>query len=318
MIAKGAERMTTLLFQSTVDKPERWLPELQAQMPELELRAWPDVGDPAEVDYALVFEPPQGLLASLPNLKVIFSLAAGVDHILQDPSIPPEIPVVRMVDGNLRNMMSEYAVMAVLYYHRFIPEYASQQRQKTWRTIWPNYTPDTIVGILGLGAIGRDVAEKLASFGFQVHGWSRTGRSVPGLTCHRGESGLFEMLRQCRYLACVLPLTKDTRGIINATTLMALPQGAFVVNIGRGGHVVDEDLIAALDSGHLGGAFLDVFNTEPLPPEHRYWMHPKVLMTPHNAGEIVPRSAAKQVTDNLRRHMAGQPLPNLLDRGRGY
>lgn len=310
--------MTTMLFQSSVDKPERWVPELQRQMPELELRIWPDVGDVTAVDYALVFEPPEGMLAGLPNLKVIFSLAAGVDHILRDPSVPPEIPVVRMVDDNLRAMMTEYATLAVLYYHRYLPEYFAQQAEKVWETIWPAYTPDTAVGVLGLGAIGRDVAGRLAAFGFQVHGWSRTEKSVEGITCHWGDEGLRAMLGRSKYLVCVLPLTAETRGIINAQALAALPPGACVVNIGRGGHVVDNDLLAALDSGHLRGAFLDVFRTEPLPPEHRYWSHPKVRMTPHNAGEIVPRSAAKRVIENLRRHLAGEPLPNRLERGRGY
>jgi len=310
--------MTTMVFQSSVDKPERWLPELQACMPELELRTWPNVGDAAEVEYALVFEPPEGMLAGLPNLKVIFSLAAGVDHILRDSSIPPRIPVVRMVDDNLRNMMSEYATLAVLYYHRWLPEYFARQAETVWETIWPAYTPDTVVGVLGLGAIGRDVAAKLAAFGFRVHGWSRSEKSIPGITCHWGNGGLMAMLGQSHYLVCVLPLTADTRGIINARALAALPRGACVINIGRGGHVVDDDLLAALDSGHLRGAFLDVFNTEPPPPAHRYWSHPKVRMTPHNAGEVVPRSAAKRVIENLRRHLAGEPLPNLLNRGRGY
>ena len=310
--------MTVLLWTSADDPPDIWVPALRAAMPEDEVRVPPDLGDRSEIEYALVWKPEPGLLASLPNLKVIFSIGAGCDHILADPERPKQLPIVRMVDANLTAMMSEWAVMAVLYFHRFMPEYRREQAGEVWQRRWPNYTPETTVGVLGLGTIGQDIAQKLRLFGFAVHGWSRTPREVPGIVCHHGADGLKAMLPLCRHLLCVLPLTAATRGILGAETLRLLPKDAYVINLGRGGHVVDEDLLAALDSGQIAGAFLDVFNREPPPPGHPYWRHPKVVMTPHVAGEIVPRSAARTVVENIRRHQRGEPMLGVLDLERGY
>ncbi|MDP6345155.1 MAG: glyoxylate/hydroxypyruvate reductase A [Alphaproteobacteria bacterium] len=310
--------MTTLLFSSFQDPPELWLPALRAEMPDVEVRVDPEVGDPAEIDYALVYWPPKGLLASLPNLRAILSIAAGCDHILADPQLPAQLPIVRMVDDYLAAMMAEYAVYAVLHFHRDMDDYRAEQLQGVWNRRWPLYTPETDVGILGLGAIGADCAGKLLAMGFRVHGWSRSPKAIEGVICHAGEAGLLEMLGRCRYLVCVLPLTDETQGIVNARTLAAMPEGSYLINIARGGHVVDADLLAALDGGHIAGAFLDVFNDEPLPPEHPYWHHPKVWMTPHVAGELVPRSCAKAVAATIRRDQAGEPLLHLLDKERGY
>lgn len=310
--------MPTLMFVSPEDPVDLWTAALADYMPELEVRVHPDLGDPADIDYALVYKPPHGLLAQLPNLKVILSIAAGCDHILADPELPPGLPIVRMVDDNLRDMMSEYALYGVLHFQRNFDDYRREQPDGIWHRRWPRYTPETDVGILGLGAIGRDVAEKLRLLGFRVHGWSRNPKQIDGVTCYDGDGGLMAMLAQCRYVVCVLPLTEATRGIINAETLAAMPAGGAIVNIGRGGHVVDDDLLAALDRGHISGAFLDVFNTEPLPPEHPYWRHPRVWTTPHIAGELVPRSCARSVVRNIRHHLAGEPLENVLDLDRGY
>jgi glyoxylate/hydroxypyruvate reductase len=310
--------MTVLLWTSADDPPDIWVPALRAAMPEDEVRVPPDLGDRSEIEYALVWKPKPGLLASLPNLRVIFSIGAGCDHILADPERPKHLPIVRMLDDNLTAMMTEWALLAVLYLHRFMPEYRQDQENEVWNRRWPNWTRETGVGVLGLGAIGRDIAAKLSLLGFPVHGWSRTPHEVPGITCHHGPEGLAEMLPACRHLLCVLPLTAETRGIVNAELLSRLPAGAFVINLGRGGHAVDADLLAALDSGHIAGAFLDVFNDEPPPPGHRYWHHPKVVMTPHIAGEIVPRSAAATVVANIRRHQRGEPLRGVLDLDLGY
>lgn len=310
--------MTVLLFHSPNDPVDLWVPELQRELPEVEIRVTPEIGEPAEIDYALVWKPPTGMLASLPNLRVTFSMAAGVDHILEDAERPTHVPIVRMLDDNLRDMMSEYAILGVLHFHRYMLEYIAEQPSEKWDRRWPIYTPETHVGVLGLGAIGLDVAEKFRVLGFQVHGWSRTPSEVAGITCHHGPEGLWAMLPLCRYLVCVLPLTDATRGIIGAETLAALPEEAVVVNLGRGGHVVDEDLLAALDSGRLRGAFLDVFNEEPLPADHPYRRHPKVVMTPHVAGELVPKSCARSIARNLRDHLAGEPMRGVLDLERGY
>jgi len=310
--------MTTLLFQSPEDPVDLWTEALRDYMPELDLRVYPDIGDPADIDYALVYKPPPGLLATLPNLRVILSIAAGCDHILADPDRPVHLPIVRMVDDNLRDMMSEYAIYAVLHFHRDFDDYRRDQPNGVWDRRWPVYTPESAVGVLGTGAIGRDVAAKFRALGFPVHGWSRSPKQIDGVTTHHGDAGLMQMLGQVRYLVCVLPLTDATRGIINAKTLSAMPPQSYVVNIGRGGHVVDDDLLSALASGQISGAFLDVFNTEPLPPEHPYWSHPNVWTTPHIAGELVPRSCARSVVRNIRRHLAGEPLENLLDLDAGY
>ena len=310
--------MTVLLFHSPEDPVDLWVPALKENLPEIAIRVSPDVDDPAEIDYALVWKPPTGMLAGLPNLKAIFSIAAGIDHILADAERPAHLPIVRMADPYLRAMMTEYAIYAVLHYHRNMGDYRIDQANEVWDRRWPLYTPDTTVGILGIGAIGADCAAAFRTLGFDVHGWSRTPKQLDGVTCHHGPEGLSDMLRQTKYLVCVLPLTDATRGIINRETLAQLPAGAIVVNIGRGGHVVDDDLLAALDSGHLSGAFLDVFNEEPLPKGHAYWQHPKVMTTPHVAGELVPRSCAKAVAANLRRHLAGEPMHNVVDLERGY
>ncbi|MBT3535930.1 MAG: glyoxylate/hydroxypyruvate reductase A [Rhodospirillaceae bacterium] len=310
--------MTTILMASHQDPVDLWREALAKEMPELEFRAHPDAGDPADVDYALVYWPPHGLIASLPNVKAVLSAAAGCDHILADPDLPPDLPIVRMVDDYLAAMMAEYAIYGVLHFHRDMHYYRQEQLASRWSRGWPLYTPDTAVGILGLGAIGGDCAAKLGALGFQVHGWSRGPKTMAGVSCHHGAEGLLEMAAQCRYLVCVLPLTDETRGIINGDLVSAMPRGGYVINIARGGHQVDEDLLAALDSGQLGGVFLDVFNEEPLPSIHPLWLHDKVWMTPHVAGELMPRSCAKSVAANIRRIEAGEPVPDLFDKTRGY
>ena len=310
--------MSTILMASQQDPVDLWRDSLAKEMLELGFRAYPDVGDPGDIDYALVYWAPHGLIASLPNVRAVFSIAAGCDHVLADPQLPPHLPIVRMVDDYLAAMMAEYALYGVLHFHRDMHYYRQEQLAARWSRAWPLYTPDTAVGILGLGAIGGDCARKLGALGFQVHGWSRGPKKMDGVTCHHGPDGLLEMAGQCRYLVCVLPLTSETQGIINSELIAAMPQGGYIINIARGGHQVDEDLLAALDSGHLGGIFLDVYNQEPLPPEHPYWRHDKVWITPHVAGELVPRSCAKSVTANIRRFEAGAPVPDLFDRSRGY
>lgn len=306
-----------LLFCSPEDPPDLWQAALAREMPDLEVRLWPEAGALEEIDHALVYKPPHGMLATLPNLRAIFSIAAGVDAIVADPDLP-DVPLVRMVDDNLRDMMSEYAIYAVLHFHREMPRFFAQMPHAEWNRGWPAYTADTAVGVLGLGAIGQDVAAKLGALGFAMHGWSRSPRTVAGVTCHHGDAGLLAMAAQVRYLVCVLPLTGETRGIIGRDLLAALPRGACVINIGRGGHVDDAALLAALEDGRVAGAFLDVFNTEPLPADHPYWAHPKVWITPHIAGELVPRSCARSVVANIRRLEAGEALPHTYDFDRGY
>ena len=311
--------MSALLYYSEQDPAELWSQELRKALPEdIDVRLYPELGNAEEIEFALCWQAKPGMLARLPNLKLIFSMAAGFDHVLQDPQRPSNVPIVRIIDNTLSTMMSEFAAYAVLGFHRYMPAFHADQRNKVWGRRWPQYTPETHIGVLGIGAIGTDVAQKLQALGFQVHGWSRTKKSLDGVICHAGESGLFEMLPQCQQIVSVLPLTAETEGIINNRTIAALPQGAYITNIGRGGHVVDEDLLAALESGHIAGAFLDVFNEEPLPTEHSYWDHPNVIITPHIAGEIVPQSCAHSIATNIRRYRSGEQVQGIADLERGY
>ena len=307
-----------LLFKSDVDRAGDWEKSLKDLAPEIELRVWPEAGDPAEIDYALMWKPPPGELKTYPNLKIIFSVGAGIDHFASDPELPRHIPLVRMVEPGLTAGMSEYVVMAVLYHHRFMIEYGLQRREEIWEEIPQVGAEDRTAGIMGLGVLGRDAAEKLKPFGFPLAGWSRSAKEVPGVTCYHGDAGLKAFLAATDILVCLLPLTAETANILNAETFAALPRGAAVINVARGGHQVEDDLLAALDSGQLSGATLDVFQQEPLPAGHPLWQHPRVLMTPHAASMTIPKSAAKAVVDNIRRFEAGEPLTDVVDLEKGY
>jgi glyoxylate/hydroxypyruvate reductase A len=311
-------RAVTLLFSSPVDDPAPWLAAFAREMPELEVRVWPNAVRFDDVEFALVWKPPRGLFPRLSGLRAILSLGAGVEHLLEHPELPPGLPIARMVDESLRIGMTEFVVMRVLHYHRRMPEYEEQQRTRVWRQLPQRAPKDRRVGILGLGVLGASAASALAGLGFDVGGWSRTLKSIPAVTSHTGEDGLFALLERTEILVCLLPLTGETRGIIDRTTLNALPRGAYVINAARGGHVVDEDLLAALASGHIAGATLDVFNAEPLPPEHPYWTNPKVTVVPHVAAWTLADIAIHPVIENIRRFRAGRPMLNLVDRKRGY
>ncbi len=308
--------MALLLCADHAD-PAEWIAALKSEMPELDVRVWPEAGDPEDIDFALVWEPEPGLLRRFPNLRAICSMGAGVDHVLRDPDLP-DVPLVRLVDRRLTAAMSEYVILHVLRFTRRMPEILANQRRRKWRYLPPPDTEGTPVGIMGLGELGADAGRKLAMLGFPVLGWSRTEKRLPGIESMHGAEALFPFLGRCRILVCLLPLTPATHGLIDARALAALPEGAFLINAGRGAHVVDEDLLAALDSGRLAGAVLDVFVEEPLPPDHPYWTHPKVTVTPHNASDTIAASAAPQIVDNVRRARAGRPLLNVVDRRRGY
>lgn len=306
-----------LLYLSRYHRPQVWLPAIRQHLPDLEVFIWPEVPDPARVIFALCWAPPPGELRKYPNLRGVSSFGAGVEHILADPELP-DIPICRIVDRLLTTGMTEYVVLSVLRHHRQLDRMLENQRAGRWQWFEPADTPNTTVGIMGLGELGRDAAMTLARFGFRIAGWSRTPKAVEGVDCHHGPAGLPAFLASCDYLVCLLPLTAETRGIINRETLAALPRGAYVINAGRGGHVVDEDLLAAIQSGHLDGATLDVFHREPLDPAHPFWTHPKITVTPHNASDSIPASVSVQMADNIRRAYAGQQLLNVVDRSRGY
>jgi glyoxylate/hydroxypyruvate reductase A len=308
-----------LLFVSNADSKGAWKRRLEALDPAIEVRLWPEAGALDEIEAALVWKPPSGLMARLPRLKLILSLGMGVDHIFVDPALPKQVPVARLVDPDLVNRMSEYCALAVLRYHRNADAYDAFQRQRRWRAL-PGEPAGAgrSVGILGMGEIGRDLAGKLAPFGFRLAGWSRTPKQMRPVESFHGREALKRFLARSEIVVCLLPLTPETEGILDAEAFAALPRGAVVINAARGGHVVEADLIAALDRGQLAAAQLDVFRQEPLPPEHPFWTHPKVRITPHNAALTNPDTAAHQIVENLRRLRAGAPLMNIVDPVRGY
>lgn len=308
----------TLLFACSVRDARPWLLAFHALDPTAPVRSWPDSGDLGAVRFVVTWQPPDGLFPRLPNLGAVSSLGAGVEVLLAHPEIPTHVPVVRVVDPNLTGKMTEYVVLHVLRQHRDLDRIIAQQRAGTWIRFPTRDTARTTVGFLGLGTLGRHAAAQLKALGFRVRGWTRAPRDVDGVEVFHGRAMLAAFLGGCDHLVCLLPQTPETKGIVDAALLAGLPRGAHFINAGRGGQVVEPDLLDALDSGHLASATLDVFGTEPLPASHRFWTHPRVTITPHNAADSSPESVAPQMLENYRRLIAGQPLLNQVDRARGY
>ena len=307
----------TLLYKSEASRGREWRRLLSEKMPDLPFRMWPDVGDPADVRYLAGWIIDAPLVQSLPKLEIVFSTGAGVDQI-DLKAIPPQIPIVRMTEPGIAASMVEYVVMSVLALHRNLIDYIGQQRQKAWTQISVQPASRRRVGVLGLGMLGEAAARKLAGFGFPVAGWSRSPRDFAGIECYSGQGELTQFLARTDILISLLPLTDETRGLLNADLFAALPAGAAVLSCGRGAQLVQDDLLAALDSDHLSAAVLDVTDPEPLPPESPLWSHPKVLITPHIATMTYPETAVDAVIDTIRRHRVGEPLLGLVDRLRGY
>ena len=303
--------------------PARWRERLRQYLPAMDfVIAGEDDFDPATIRYAAVWKPAKGYLATLPRLSAIFNLGAGVDAVMADPMLP-DVPLVRVATDDLTNRMSEYVLLHVLMAHRRQPSLAAAQKRRQWdgRLQWA--AKDLRVGVMGLGVIGADAAHKLAMVGFDVAGWSRTPRSAPGITCFAGKEGLDDFLARSDVLVVLLPLTPQTRGIVDRGLLRKLPHdgplGAPVlINAGRGGLQIEDDILAALDDGTLGQATLDVFNSEPLPSDHRLWSHPRVTITPHNAADSDAEAIAAYIAAQIRSHERGGALANVVDRGRGY
>ena len=306
-----------LLFHSKIDPAEEFGAVLTRELPGTEFRIWPDIGDPAEIEAAVVWRPPPGVLASLPNLQLICALGAGVDALLGDETLPA-VPLVRLVDDHLTASMSEYVILQVMRFHRLDHDYLAQQRAGVWKILPPLAAADRKVGILGMGVLGTAAAQKLHHIGFDVAGWSRSPRRIDGITTFHGPEGLDALLERSEILVCLLPLTPETQDVLNASLFRKLPKGAALINCGRGMHLVEEDLIPALDSGQLSGAALDVFRVEPLPSGHPFWSHPKIFVSPHVASQTNPETAGRSIADNIRRMRSGRPLLNQVDPRRGY
>jgi glyoxylate/hydroxypyruvate reductase A len=314
--------MSAILLVVEGAQADEWRAALGAGANGWDVRAWPNAGSAADISYACVWLPPQGILAGFPNLKAIINLGAGVDHLLADPALPP-VPIARTVHPDLTSRVTEYVVLHVLLHHRRQRRYDAQQRERFWRANPQPAAGEVAVGVMGLGAIGREAAGALARLGFAVAGWSRTPRNLPGIACFDGPAGLDAFLRRTEILVCLLPRTRETEGLLNASLFRKLKRdgaagGAFLINAGRGQLQVDADIVAALDDGTLAAATLDVFPHEPLPRQSLLWNHPRVTVTPHNAGDVSPRAFAPEVMAQLERFERGLPFDNLIDRGRGY
>lgn len=308
--------MISVAFMSTPGVMVPLEAPLRRALPGISFAAWPE---PAarEAELAVCWKPPAGALASMPNLKLVHSIAAGVDNILSDAGLP-DVPICRIVDPDLSAAMTEYVLWSTLYFHRDFDRAIANARGGVWRRYEQCAPQDRRVGILGLGALGIAAAQRLVDLGFAVSGWSRSAKSVPGVRVFSGEDQLDAFLGQVDILISLLPLTPSTMRLLDAERLSKLPRGAALVLASRGEHIVADDLIALLRSGHLRGAVLDVFDREPLPADHPLWREPGVLVTPHMAAIASWTVISEQIAENVRRLQRGSPLLNLVDRSRGY
>ena len=300
-----------------------WLDRFRRLMPERPVVAAGETFDPADVRYVACWKHVPGSLAALPNVRVLFSLGAGVDHLVSDPDLP-DAPIVRMVDPDLTGRMTEWVVWQCLDWLRQGRMYRSQQQRSEW--IDDRHQPaaqDVRVGVMGLGVLGQDALERLRSLRFAVAGWSRSPKTIAGVETFSGEEGLAPFLARTDILVVLLPLTNDTRGIINARLLAGLAQdgrlgGPVLINAGRGGLQVETDILAALKERRLKGASLDVFETEPLPTSSPFWTHPDVFVSPHNSAMSHPDAIARAIVEQIRNSESGMALKNTVDRQRGY
>lgn len=306
-----------LVFYSPVDDPRAWKEALTAELPDLDFRVDPDVGDPASVDYALVWVPPNGFFKRFPNLKLVTNLGAGVDRLVQRDDLVP-VPISRLSDPGMVQLMTSYVVFAVTRYARDIHIFERAQRRGEWHYVHPRPLSEIKVGVLGLGELGAPAAIALAGMGFDVRGWSRTQKELPGVTCTAGPAALDALLASCEIVVSLLPLTAESRGMLGARELALMPRGAKFINASRSAVVDEAALVAALRSGTVGEATLDVFDIEPLPADHPYWTLDNVLITPHLASITVPALAARDVAESIRRVRRGEPPLHAVDAHRGY
>lgn len=296
---------------------EQWRDGLLAQMPDLDIRLWPDIGDPADIHYILVGKFNLDDMPDLPNLRAVMPMFAGLEHLLYHPKCPP-VPILRTGLPEGDRAMTEYAVLHVLRHHRHMPDYLGQQARCEWKAIDQKQPHEQRVGFMGFGEMATAPAQVLVGMHFDVAAWVRRPRDDEKVKIFVGDDGLPAFLARTDILVCLLPITSETQGILNAATFAQLPPGATVINLGRGAHLVEDDLVAALDSGHLSAATLDATSPEPLPPDSRLWKHPKITVMPHVARRVRPETVGPQVVENIRRDRAGLPFLWQVDRAAGY
>ena len=310
--------LPTVLIKLGGESADDYIEEMHRLEPRLKIREWPDVGSPAEVDIAMVWKMPHGELAKFPNLKLIISMAAGVDHVLSDPDRPKGVPIVRLTDPHMARSMGHWFLMNILRLHRETAHFDNLRAEKIWPPEIAFDTDAISVGILGLGYLGTHVAQMLKAVGLRVQGWSRTQKNLDGIQSFSGKVGLDQMLSNTNYLACLLPNTPATEGIMSLNCFNKMPRGSYVLNAGRGSQLVEADLLQALDNGQIKGAALDVFETEPLPRDHPFWTDTRILMTPHHAAEVFLPAAAQTFLKNIYSIRNNQPLTGLVNEELGY
>lgn len=299
-------------------KPQPWVDGLKAEFPDAQVELWSAGAAPA--DYAVVWAPPQQFFDEQPKLKGIFNIGAGVDALMK-LRLPAGVPVVRLDDAGMSVQMAEFVCHAVIRHFRELDGYEADIAEGKWSYRKPRLRTDYPIGVMGLGVLGERVGRALAQFDFPVNGWSRSPKTIEGVQCFSGDAGgqgFQDFLAASRILVCLLPLTSETRGIMNLDTLSRLRPGGYVINVARGSHLVDGDLITLIDNGHLAGATLDVFHTEPLPADHPFWKHPKVTVTPHTSARTLREESITQIAGKVRAVERGERVAGIVDPLRGY
>lgn len=310
--------MTVAIYLPSQDNTDWWVKLMRGLMPGWEIVSMGSVADPAAVHYAVVWRPRNGDIARYPNLKAIVSVGAGIDHVLADTDLPQGVPIIRTVGQDLTQRMQEYVALHVLRHHRDMPRQLQAQSEIDWHSIVVPVAPKRVVGVMGLGNLGAAAARVLSQIGFTTRGWSKSPKSLEGINTFTGDEGLAPFLDGCEILVNLLPLTSSTEGLLNAALFAQLPRGACVINCARGQHLVDSDLLAALETGHIKQATLDVFHEEPLPPEHPFWTHTAITVTPHIASRIDAETGGSLIAENLKIFEATGTCPNVADANRGY
>ncbi len=310
--------MNIVVSLPAADKTEWWCQMLRDLMPDWNVYPIDQVPDPDAVTYSVLWRPATGSMKPFRNLKAIVSLGAGIDHVLADEQLPIHVPIIRTVGTDLTQRMKEYVALHVLRHHRELPAIQANQARQLWEQIVVPPAPQRRVGVMGLGNLGAVAADLLKQIGFEVRGWSRSPKDLPGIQCFSGSEGFGAFLEGTEILVCLLPLTESTRGILNVDTFNRLKRGASIVNAARGPHLVDSDLVDALNSGQISSATLDVFHVEPLPKTHPFWTNPKITVTPHVASLIDAPTGSKIVAKNIRTFQETGTVADLADAKRGY
>lgn len=298
--------------------PDAWIKALNKHQNDIEVEVYPDISNKKEVEYALVWNHPPGVFKEFPNIKVIASMGAGVDHIMRDPELPENVKITRIVDEQLAKDMAEFVLALVLNKLRNLSLHHYLEQQREWKPKSYQRIDEVKIGIMGMGELGSTVGKKLTKNGFSVSGWANSKKDLDNIKVYAGKEELDPFLAESEILVCLLPLTPDTENILNKELFRKLPENAFLINVARGNHLVENGLLEMIDNEHLSGAALDVFRKEPLPEEHPFWKHPKIQVTPHIASVTKPASVVSQVVGNYERMKNKEELENVVDTEKGY